>query len=172
VHLGSLIEKINVYISAKESPLKIEKMDVKEILQLIREEFSPRLTIRQIAWLEPETMPEIKADKLSILRVFRNFVDNALKYGGDHLSEITARYDDSEESHIISTSDNGAGMRAGDLERFFTPFQRDSTGEGLEGSGLGLAIVGEISERHRGRVWAEPGQDRGITFYISLPKDL
>ncbi len=172
VHLGSLIEKINVYISAKESPLKIEKMDVKEILQIIREEFSPRLTIRQIAWLEPETMPEIKADKLSMLRVFRNFVDNALKYGGENLSEITAGYDDSEESHIISISDNGAGMRAGDLERFFAPFQRDAKREGIEGSGLGLAIVGEIAERHRGRVWAEPGQDKGITFYISLSKDL
>jgi len=44
--------------------------------------------------------------------------------------------------------------------------------QGIEGSGLGLTIVREIAEKHGGEVWLEPGQDRGITFYISIPKYL
>jgi signal transduction histidine kinase len=42
----------------------------------------------------------------------------------------------------------------------------------VEGAGLGLAIVSEIAERHRGKVWAEAGKNKGATFYISLSKDL
>ncbi len=172
VHIAALIEKINVYIATKESPLKIEKITIKDILQIISEEFSPRLVVRQIKWLEPEAMVEIKADKLSILRVFRNFVDNALKYGGEDLSEIRIGYKESEEFHTLSVSDDGAGIRDGDYERIFAAFRRGETYKAVEGVGLGLAIVAEIAERHGGRVWAESRKDRWTTFHISIAKNL
>jgi PAS domain S-box-containing protein len=172
LHVGALIEKINAYIEAQEAPLSAEEIDVREILQVIKDEFSPRLTIRQITWLEPEIIPEIKADKLSMLRVFRNFVDNALKYGGEDLSEISIGYQGDDDFHIFSVSDNGEGIRGGDYESLFTAFRRDVTSKAVEGAGLGLAIVSEIAERHKGRVWAEPGKDQGATFFISLSKDL
>jgi PAS domain S-box-containing protein len=172
LHVGALIEKINDYIEAKEAPLKTEAIDLREILQIIKDEFSPRLAVRQITWLEPESIPEIKADKLSILRVFRNFVDNALKYGGESLSEISIGYQGNDDSHIFSVSDNGAGIRGGDYERLFAAFRRDDTSKAVEGAGLGLALVSEIAERHKGRVWAEPGKDQGATFFISVSKDL
>jgi len=171
VHVAALIEKINVYIATKESPLKIEKINIKDILQIISEEFSPRLVVRQIKWLEPEAMVEIKADQLSILRVFRNFVDNALKYGGENLSEIRIDYEESEEFHTLSVSDDGAGIRVGDYERIFAAFRRGETYKAVEGVGLGLAIVAEIAERHGGRVWVEPRKDRWTTFHISIAKE-
>jgi PAS domain S-box-containing protein len=172
LHVGALIEKINAYIEAQEAPLSAEEIDVREILQVIKDEFSPRLTIRQITWLEPEIIPEIKADKLSMLRVFRNFVDNALKYGGEDLSEISIGYQGDDDFHIFSVSDNGEGIRGGDYKSLFTAFRRNVTSKAVEGAGLGLAIVSEIAERHKGRVWAEPGKDQGATFFISLSKDL
>jgi signal transduction histidine kinase len=172
VHVAALIEKINVYIATKEASLKIEKIKVKEILQILREEFSSRLAARQIGWVEPETMIEIKADKLSLLRVFRNLVDNALKYGGKDLSEIRIEYRESERFHTFSISDNGVGIEGEDYEKIFALFQRDAKSKGVEGAGLGLAIVREIAEQHGGKVWIEPGKERGTTFHISLPKDL
>ena len=172
VHVAALIEMINVYIATKESPLNIEKINIKDILQMVREEFSPRLTVRQVKWLEPDAMVEVQADQLSILRVFRNFVDNALKYGGEELSEIRIAYEESEECHTLSISDDGAGVREGDYERIFAAFRRGGTYKAVEGVGLGLAIVAEIAERHGGRVWAESRNDRWTTFHISIAKDL
>jgi light-regulated signal transduction histidine kinase (bacteriophytochrome) len=172
VHVATLIEMINVYIATKESPLKIEKINIKDILQMVRDDFSPRLVVRRIKWLEPEVMVEVKADKLSLLRVFRNFVDNALKYGGEDLSEIRIGYEESEEFHTLSVSDDGAGIREGDYERIFEAFRRGETYKAVEGVGLGLAIVAEIAERHKGRVWAEPLGDRWTTFHVSIAKDL
>jgi PAS domain S-box-containing protein len=172
VHVAALIEKINVYITTKESPLKIEKIDIKDILQMVRDEFSPRLAVRQIKWLEPDAIIEVKADQVTILRVFRNFVDNALKYGGAELSEIRIGYEESEEFHTLSISDDGAGIREEDYEGIFAAFRRGETYKAVEGVGLGLAIVAEIAERHGGRVWAEPRNDRWTTFHISIAKDL
>ena len=115
-------------------------------------------------------MPEIRADRLSMVRAYRNLVENALKHGGDHLSEIAMGYEDSQDFHVLSVSDNGVGMREGDLERLFSPFSRDEASHLVEGAGLGLAIIREIAERHGGKVWAESLPNRGITFRLSLAK--
>ena len=169
-HVAALVEKINIYIAAKEAPIHIVEININELLQIIRDEFSPQLTIRQIEWFEPKTNVVVKADRLSMLRVLRNFVDNALKYGGEDLSTIRIGYKESKEFQTFSINDDGVGMKSGDYETIFTAFQRNTISEVTEGAGLGLAIVREIAERHKGRVWAEPGEDRGTTFFISLSK--
>jgi len=140
---------------------------------VIRKEFSSQLSIREISWSEPDFIPEIEADRLCIIRALRNLVDNALKYGGEALSEISIRYKGSGESHILSIKDNGIGLKEQNSQQdIFAPFIRKKASKGIEGSGLGLTIVREIAEKHGGDVWLELGQERGITFYISLPKDL
>lgn len=171
-HVASLTDKINTYIVAKETALSLERVNVNEVLRLVKDEFSPQFVVREIAWLQPTIPVEIVADRLSMVRVFRNFVDNALKYGGDELSEIRIDYEESEDCHIFSLSDDGAGVSGGDYEGIFAPFQRDESARAVEGAGLGLAIVKEIAERHRGRVWAEPGKLRGTTFRIAIAKRL
>jgi PAS domain S-box-containing protein len=171
-HVASLIDKINTYIVAKEAALSLERVNVNEIIRLVKDEFSPQFVVRQIAWFQPTMPVEIVADRLSLVRVFRNFVDNALKYGGDDLSEIRIDYDESEDCHIFSVTDDGAGVSGGDYEGIFALFHRNGSARAVEGAGLGLAIVKEIAERHSGRVWAEPGRLRGTTFRIAIAKHL
>jgi signal transduction histidine kinase len=117
-------------------------------------------------------MPAIKADRLSILRILRNLVDNALKYGGDDLREIRIGYEKSERFHILSVSDDGIGIKGEDAEKIFEVFQRQKRPGGVEGTGLGLAIVKELAEQHSGEVWVEPGREKGTTFYVSIASSL
>ena len=167
----SLIEQVNVFISTKEAVLTIETLDVKEVLKMIREEFSTRLNIREIKWSEPDLIPEIRADRLSILRALRNLVDNALKYGGEELSEIDIGYKELNDAHVLSVKDNGIGLKKQKYHQdIFMPFIRKKTSKGIEGSGLGLAILREIAEKHGGQVWLEPGKERGMTFYLTISK--
>ena len=171
--IAALAGQINVFISTKEAPLTIERLELKEVLQVIREEFSSQLSIRGIRWSEPDYIPQIKADRLCIIRALRNLVDNALKYGGEALSEINIGHEEVREYHIVSVKDNGIGIKEqGDHRDVFGPFIRRKTSKGVEGSGLGLSIVREIAEKHGGEVWLEPDRDRGIAFYIAIPKYL
>jgi PAS domain S-box-containing protein len=171
-HIASLVEKVNIYVSAKEVPLNIEMIELKELIQNVKEEFSFQLTTRKITWQEPDHLPDLRADRLSVMRVFRNLVDNALKYGGSKLSEIRIGCEDSEAFSIISVEDNGVGVREEDAETIFFPFRRRRSSEDVEGTGLGLAIVKEIAERHGGDVWLESDPGTGSTFYVSISKSL
>ena len=170
--IGALVKQINVYISTKESPLSIEPFKVKELFGTVHDEFSAEIGTRGILWIEPDTSAEVRADRLSLVRVFRNLVDNALKYGGAQLSDIRLGYEESETFHTFFVRDNGVGVTMENSHRIFELFQRDSTSRGIEGAGMGLAIVREAAERHGGRVWVESGHETGTTFFVSIAKDL
>ena len=171
-HIAALVEMINVYIVTKETRPLFEKINIREILTMIKDEFSSQLTIRGIEWFEPDSDIEIMGDRLSILRVFRNFVDNALKYGGERLSKIWIGHEETESSHIFSITDNGKGLKVVDAEKVFELFERHETSRGIEGAGLGLAIVKEIAKQHGGLVWVEPAAKKGTTFFTSISKNL
>jgi PAS domain S-box-containing protein len=170
--IAVLAEQIMVYISSKENPLNIESIKLGDLTQMIREEFSPHLGIRGIRWLEPETLPEIRADRLSILRVLRNLIDNALKYAGDDLSEITVGHSESEDFHVLFLTNNGATISDEVCEKIFQPFERDKPSAVIAGVGLGLAIVRELAERHGGKAWVRSSEVDGTTFSISISKAL
>ncbi len=171
-HISALVDKINIYIATKEAAPLVETINISEIFRMLRDEFSAQLSLRGIDLLALESDVEIKADRISILRIFRNLIDNALKYGGERLTRISIGYEDSESLHIFSVSDNGKGLKEADSEKIFGLFQRNETSRGVEGAGLGLAIVKEIAEQHGGRVWVEPTDKKGITFYVSISKTL
>ncbi|MDY6989669.1 MAG: PAS domain S-box protein [Thermodesulfobacteriota bacterium] len=170
--ITALVGNINMYISTKEMPLRIEAVQLGELLQMVRDDYSGQFDVRQIRWLQPEDMPEVMADRLSILRIIRNLVDNALKHGGDELSQVGIGYEGSDEFHILSVSNDGVPISLEDPAKVFGPFQREDTSRSVEGTGLGLAIVKELAEEHGGMVRVESDSKRGTTFYIYISKSL
>ena len=171
-HVAALVEEINAYIKAKEAPFHFEQVDPLDLLHTVRDEFVPVLSLRGISWSEPAAMPAMIMDRVSMIRVFRNLVDNAVKYGGDKLSQIAISYRDAGEFHLISVHDDGVGIKKEDSEKIFELFCRSCRACGIEGTGLGLAIVREIVGKHHGKVWLEPDSSTGTTFSVSLPKEL
>jgi signal transduction histidine kinase len=111
-------------------------------------------------------------DRLGIVRLLRNLVENGLKYGGDGLSEIEIGYTESDAFHIIFVRDNGAGLPEEEGDRIFEPYRRGESSATVEGTGLGLAIVKEIADQHQGAVWIEHGPGQGVTFNVSIAKNL
>jgi signal transduction histidine kinase len=170
--IEELVNHINAFISTREAPLSLEKTPMDGVMAVIRDEVSGRLETAGIKWSQPEQLPEIKADRVSMIRVIRNLVDNALKYGGDGLDRILFGHDENETHHIFSVTDDGVGLRKEDLEGIFEVFKRKKSARGTQGTGLGLAIVKEIMVRHGGDVWAEPGAERGVKFCFSISKNL
>jgi len=170
-HITSLTEQINTFIATRELPLRIEKVSIQDIFVQLRQEFCAVLQDRNIALLEPAFLPEeVMGDELRLVRAFRNLLDNALKYGGERLSEIRIGYECNEGHHIFSVADNGVGIKEEDVERLFQFFQRLVNSKGVEGSGMGLAIAREVAKKHMGDVWVKSKPGQGATFYISISK--
>jgi PAS domain S-box-containing protein len=167
-----LVQRINTYISTKENPLVLAKFSLDEITVAVKEEFSARVAARQVALVIQKDLPMIRADRLSLVRVIRNFVDNALKYGGPELRNIELRYEETSGHHIIAVADDGVGLKNKDPQEIFGEFKRADTAAGVKGSGLGLAIVKEIAKQHGGDAWMKTNPNRGITFNFSISKDI
>ncbi len=168
----ALVETINAYIAAKEAPLHLEEIPVGDVVEMIMGEFSEQLDERHIGVVGAERLPSVVADRMGMTRIFRNLLDNALKYGGEGLSEICIGYRREEGFHVFSFADDGAGLRGKDRERLFEPFERRKNSKGVTGTGMGLAIVEEMIKRHGGRIWVDPGARKGVRFYLSISTDL
>lgn len=139
---------------------------------MLREEFSARLTVRRIDLLEPKGIPFVRADKIATLRLFRNLIDNAVKYGGDCLTTIEIGYEQSDDFHHFTIRDDGVGIEAKDSSEMFKLFRRRCASDEVEGTGLGLAIVKEIVELHKGEVRVERATEGGTVFHLSINKNL
>ncbi len=171
-HVASLVDAINLFIATKETPLKIEEINMEEIFHTLRDEFSARLRVRNIELLQPNPIPPVRADKICLLRVFRNLIDNAIKYGGDGLTTIEIGYEKSENFHHLKVKDDGVGVQADESIDIFKLFQRQSASDNVEGAGLGLAIVKEIVELHKGKVRVDSGKEGGTVFHLFVSSDL
>jgi len=118
--------------------------------------------------IAPE-MPSVLGDRLRLLEVYQNLIDNAVKFMGKQPAprlEIGTRQNDAEV--ICFVRDNGIGIEPLYHEKVFGLFERlEADGES---TGIGLALVKRIVEVHGGRIWIESeGKGKGTTFFFTLP---
>ncbi len=112
----------------------------------------------------------LTASLTDIERLFRNLIENALKYsptGGD--LEIGLKV---EKNQVLGwIKDSGIGIPEEHLSRIFERFYRvdKSRSRALGGTGLGLSIAKHAVERHGGKIWAESVENHGSTFYFTFP---
>jgi PAS domain S-box-containing protein len=118
-----------------------------------------------------DPLPVVRGDPSALLQLFQNLVGNALKFrGADPLRvHVGARRDG--DWWTFSVRDNGIGIEAEYAERVFVLFQRLHPHAEHPGTGIGLAICRKIVERHGGRIWVEPADGGGSTFFFTLPVD-
>jgi len=169
----ALMEHVNMYIRSREYPLTFEIVDVQNEIDLIRESIGPTLDARNITLVQqPEIFPRMKGDRLSMHRIFRNLIDNALKYGGDGLNRIILEYQETDRFHAFCVHDDGCGIDEPEQEGIFEVFKRARTSGRVEGLGLGLATVKELVERHNGSIQINSVLKKGTTFMFTISKNL
>jgi signal transduction histidine kinase len=125
----------------------------------------------------PDSAVELNLVKADILAspvdaniIFRNLIDNAIKYAGvpPHVV-VTTRVD--REEVVTEIGDNGPGIPAAEKRKIFGRFQR--LGSELErkkpGTGLGLYIVRTLVKQMAGKVQVVDRDRIGTTFELRLP---
>jgi signal transduction histidine kinase len=107
-------------------------------------------------------------DPRLIARLIVNLIDNAVRHN-DGRGQIEIRTASDGEHALLSVSNSGPVIAAGEVERLFEPFQRlgDSRTAGADGHyGLGLSIVRAIAGAHDAVLSAEPRADGGLTVTV------
>jgi PAS domain S-box-containing protein len=112
-------------------------------------------------------VPEIWGDRDRLLQVFENLIGNAIKFT-DAGGSITVSAASIDHEVVFGVADTGVGIAPEDLPRVFDRFWQ-ATRAGQQGAGLGLPITKGIVETHGGRIWVDSSEDRGTTFFFTIP---
>ncbi|WP_404382536.1 ATP-binding protein [Caenispirillum salinarum] len=128
------------------------------------------------ASVEVGALPAVCADRAQVSELFRNLLDNALKFAArDRPTVITVDVvppgaDDPPGHRRFCVADNGIGIPPDQREQVFALFRRLHGHHAYPGTGAGLAVCRRIVERHGGRIWIDPGTTRGTAVLFTLPE--
>jgi PAS domain S-box-containing protein len=114
-------------------------------------------------------LPQVAADLDKVRQVLVNLVENAIKYSPDG-GKVEVGADTHEDFVRFHVRDEGLGVAADEQERIFEKFYRadPQMTRGVGGTGLGLYICRELIDRMGGRIWVEPNEEKGSTFFFEL----
>lgn len=115
-------------------------------------------------------VPKINADPNIIRIIFQNLLTNAVKYTPEK-GKVSVSLEKDNENVLIKVSDTGYGIPENQKSRVFEKlFRADNIKEkDTEGTGLGLYLVKAVVEDSKGKIWFESKENKGTTFYITLP---
>ena len=113
-------------------------------------------------------LPNIIGDRVQLIQLFQNLINNALIYRHDFQPQIVISAISQQQGWLFSVRDNGIGISPANSTRIFEVFQRLHPKEKYSGTGIGLAICKKIVERHGGDIWVESELDQGSDFKFTL----
>ncbi len=167
---------------------KIEsnKMEITEVKYNFREEIeslakinATRIGEKNINFkinLAPDIPYELIGDKTHIKEIVNNLLTNAIKYTEQGEIELSAKCINQNNSCnlIISVRDTGRGIKAENINKLFTKFERldiekNST---TEGTGLGLAITKALVEMMGGKINVQSQFGQGSIFMVQIPQKI
>lgn len=160
------------FSSVDQIPLSLSQFSLR---QAVSEVFSKVIipSHRSVRLLDASAADiTISADRVHLVSILSNLVENAVKYAGDNIS-ITVNYIVLPTHCVqITVADNGKGIPAPDLTHIFDRFYRGKAARhsDMPGIGLGLAYVKLLVNAHGGSIIAKSQTDKGSTFIINFPQ--
>ena len=115
---------------------------------------------------------QVRTDALIAKEIISNLASNAIKYTPDGGS-VTVKLNNRATSVVVGVTDTGLGIPKSAHAQIFTKFFRAPNVVKLEtsGTGLGLYLVKGLADKLGGKVWFTSEENKGSTFFFSLPKE-
>lgn len=153
-------------IEAQLFELHLERTDLRALV---------RTTVRDARRIHPTTILlddhsgpiTLLADPGLLAQALWNLVNNACRHSGEG-ARVNVAVSASEGQAIVSVSDDGGGMTAGERATLFQPF---ATGGARAGTGLGMMITERIISEHGGTLLVDTVEGRGTTIFFTIPTE-
>lgn len=169
LRMSQMIDDVLQFSRTGRVNLSVKTADMNNIVAAVLQEMdSTSVNIQQNITVHP--LPEARCDVQLIKQVWINLLSNAVKYTSKTANPAieVGSYQANNET-VYYVKDNGVGFNMKYAEKLFGVFQRLHRIDEFEGTGVGLAIAHRIITKHGGRIWAEADEDKGATFYFTLP---
>ena len=159
------IERGELKLNADEISLHDLLSECAACLKILIEEKKGRIDFKLEA-----TNDKVKVDRELLQNVFKNLIDNAIKYSPEE-PKIRISTQNRNGEILISVTDEGIGMTREEQKNIFDRYYRAHTGDihNVKGFGIGLSYTKMIIDAHKGsiKVWSK--KNIGSTFTVVLP---
>jgi two-component system phosphate regulon sensor histidine kinase PhoR len=172
--LGLLVDKVLKLsmFENREVELKMEPVNLQQVVEEVVSSLKLQLEkYHAVVTIQHEGELTITGDRMHLLSVVFNLLDNALKYSKEApLIKIDLKQIDN--AVILKISDNGIGISAEYNDKVFDKFYRIPHGDthNAKGYGLGLSYVAQVIQKHNGTIVMNSQPGIGTSFTIALPK--
>lgn len=150
---------------AKMPQAENEKLVLNDLLSSVHDLFRKREDL-DIHLSVPIDELYVYADKVQIIRVLNNLINNAIQaIPESRRGFIIISLDAPSKNAVICVQDNGSGIPEDMQSKVFLPnFTSKSSG-----TGLGLAMCQQIIEAANGRIYFQTVPGKGTRFFVELP---
>lgn len=167
---GQIIHSMREFVK----PRKIHRstVDINELISdaigMFESDFKQHLIDMRFEFTK--TLPHVFIDRVQIEQVVLNLIRNSID-ALKELPQFTQRKLSIETSLndvgyiVVRVKDNGPGLSSIQREKILTPFFTTKA----SGMGMGLSISRSLVEAHHGTLHFNSKEDKGTTFYFTLP---
>lgn len=172
--MNYLIEDLLEYskFSSSDAEEISERIDLnvlcKELINTITHTLKERDAEIQIK----ELLPTIVGNYSSFFLLFKNLIENGIKYNESKNPLVLISFEKNKESFSIFFNDNGIGIQEKFFEKIWDMFSRLHNHSKYEGSGLGLATCKKIMDTLNGTIDVSSKVDEGTIFELKFPNAL
>jgi two-component system, OmpR family, phosphate regulon sensor histidine kinase PhoR len=157
----------------KEIQLNLEALDLRSLADEVLASMRLQLEKKNASVvLTHSGNTSMMGDRLHLLSVVFNMVDNALKYSPEN-PDIKIAVEEKENNVELRIADNGVGIPDEYKTKVFEKFFRVPAGNvhNIKGYGLGLSYAASVINKHGGTIAAKNNEGGGTSFIITLPKN-
>ncbi len=172
-HLSELVNDL-LDLSKIRSGARVPEFSVFDITAVVREVMTRYDKLVNVGGYRVEFCADdhflVRADRLMIIQVVYNLINNALNYGGEDKT-VLVKQDCLDGMVRISVIDNGEGIAPDKLDSIWDRYYKvDRVHKRAKvGTGLGLSIVKGTLELHKASYGVESALGHGSCFWFELP---
>ncbi|MBI2515236.1 PAS domain-containing protein [Candidatus Wolfebacteria bacterium] len=159
-------------VEAGQIKMQNDIVDLKKLTDDILNELEPSISEKKVK-IEIKSAPkeEIATDASMLRLTITNLLTNAIRYSHERGS-IEIKIESKPQEITYSVTDNGIGVPSHQQNRIFEKFFRADNAivKSPDGDGLGLSLAKKLVELGGGRINFESRENKGSTFFFSIPK--
>jgi len=167
--LNLMVEKLleTATLDSDELNLNKSSVDILNMLEVLAEKHRLN-TSKTIEFSSGNASVFATVDAFHFENAINNLLDNAIKYGGQH---INIQLNQNNDTFTIKISDDGQSLSKKYKDLIFEKFYRVPKGNthDVKGFGIGLYYTKTIVEKHGGII--ELALNKQTTFKVTLPND-
>lgn len=170
--MKGILEEFDDYQSCNiKETLKLEKISINNICELVKKDFEDELVDKKIKLSIKSNCydKQVSVDVIKLKRVFSNIITNSVTHFKSKEGIINIEIFSRANMIRFEIADNGGGIALEkDLKRIFEPLY--TTDPSRKISGLGLSICKQIISSLDGRIYAKNNNIGGLSIVFVLPK--